>query len=142
MVAVIGGETHRFAPLVELYRKAGKAAGHPPEKLKVGLHSLGHIAETTEKAIDEFYPGYAANMTRLGKERGWPPVTRPRFDAQAGPLGALIVGGPKDVAEKIIRHSKALAAFRGLHSRWTVPGSRTNNSKTRSPSLARKSPPW
>src|ERR1700681_3684907 len=55
MVAVIGGETHRFAPLVELYRKAGKAAGHPPEKLKVGLHSLGHIAETTEKAIDEFY---------------------------------------------------------------------------------------
>jgi alkanesulfonate monooxygenase SsuD/methylene tetrahydromethanopterin reductase-like flavin-dependent oxidoreductase (luciferase family) len=111
MVAVIGGETHRFAPLVDLYRKAGKAAGHPPEKLKVGLHSLGHIAETTEKAIDEFYPGYAANMTRLGKERGWPPVTRPRFDAQAGPLGALIVGGPKDVAEKILRHSKALGGI-------------------------------
>jgi probable LLM family oxidoreductase len=111
MVAVIGGETHRFAPLVELYREAGKAAGHPPEKLKVGLHSLGHIAETTEKAIDEFYPGYAANMTRLGKERGWPPVTRPRFDAQVGPLGALIVGGPTAVAEKIIRHSEALGGI-------------------------------
>jgi probable LLM family oxidoreductase len=111
MVAVIGGETHRFAPLVELYRKAGQQAGFGPDRLKVGLHSLGHIAATTEQAINEFYPGYAANFTKLGKERGWPPVTRAGFDAQAGPLGALIVGGPEDAADKILRHSKALGGI-------------------------------
>ena len=108
MVAVIGGETHRFLPLIDLYRQAGKEAGHPPEQLKVGLHSLGYVAETTQQAMDDFYPGYAETFTRIGKERGWPPVTRAHFEAQVGPLGALIVGGPKDVAEKILRHSEAL----------------------------------
>ena len=108
MVAVIGGETHRFRPLIDLYRQAGKEAGHPPEQLKVGLHSLGYVAETTPQAMDEFYPGYAETFTRIGKERGWPPVTRAHFEAQVGPLGALIVGGPEDVAEKILRHSEAL----------------------------------
>ena len=108
MVAVIGGETHRFRPLIDLYRTAGKEAGHPPEQLKVGLHSLGYVAETTQQAMDDFYPGYAETFTRIGKERGWPPVTRAHFEAQVGPLGALIVGGPEDVAEKILRHSKAL----------------------------------
>ncbi|RWY47364.1 LLM class flavin-dependent oxidoreductase [Mucilaginibacter gilvus] len=111
MVAIIGGETHRFAPLVDLYRRAGKAAGHAPEKMIVGLHSLGYVAETTEQAIEDFYPGYAANFTKLGKERGWPPVTRPQFDAQAGPLGALIVGSPEDVAKKIRLHSEALGGI-------------------------------
>jgi probable LLM family oxidoreductase len=111
MVAIIGGETHRFAPLVELYRKAGNAAGHDPEKLKVGLHSLGYVAASTQQAIDEFYPGYADNFTKLGKERGWPPVTRPQFDAQAGPTGALIVGSPEEVAEKVKRHSEALGGI-------------------------------
>ena len=108
MVAVIGGETHRFRPLIDLYRQAGKEAGHPPEQLKVGLHSLGYVAETTQQAMDDFYPGYAETFTRIGKERGWPPVTRAHFEAQVGLLGALIVGGPEDVAEKILRHSKAL----------------------------------
>jgi probable LLM family oxidoreductase len=111
MVAIIGGETHQFAPLVELYRKAGKAAGHDPEKLMVGLHSLGYVAASTEQAIDEFYPGYADNFTKLGKERGWPPVTRSQFDAQAGPTGALIVGSPQEVADKIKRHSEALGGI-------------------------------
>ena len=111
MVAVIGGETHRFAPLVEMYRKAGKAAGHAPESLKVGLHSLGYVAASTEQAIEEFYPGYADNFTKLGRERGWPPVTRQHFDAQAGPSGALIVGSARDVAEKIKRHSEALGGI-------------------------------
>lgn len=111
MVAVIGGETHRFRSLVDLYRQAGEKAGHAPAQLKVGLHSLGYIADTTDEAIADFYPGYAKTFTQIGKERGWPPVTRVHFDAQAGPRGALIVGGPEDVAEKIQRHSEALGGI-------------------------------
>ena len=111
MVAIIGGETHRFRPLIDLYRAAGKEAGHKPEQLKVGLHSLGYVSDTTTKAIDDYYPGYAETFTRIGRERGWPPVTRNRFDAQNGPLGALLVGGPEEVAEKIIRHSEALGGI-------------------------------
>ncbi len=111
MVAVIGGETHRFRPLVDLYRQAGERAGHDPEKLKVGLHSLGYVAASTEQAVEEFFPGYAEAFTAIGKERGWPPVTRGQFNAQAGPKGALIVGGPEDVAEKILRHSEALGGI-------------------------------
>lgn len=111
MVAIIGGETHRFRPLVDLYREAGKRAGHAPEKLKVGLHSLGYVSDTTEEAIADFYPGYAETFTRIGKERGWPPVTRAHFNAQNGPTGALVVGSPEEVAEKILRHSKALGGI-------------------------------
>ena len=111
MVAVIGGETHHFRPLVDLYRQAGEKAGHSPEQLKVGLHSLGYIANTTEEAIEGFYPGYAEGMTKIGKERGWPPMTRGRFEAQMGPSGALLVGSPEDVAEKILRHSKSLGGI-------------------------------
>jgi probable LLM family oxidoreductase len=111
MMAVIGGETHRFRPLIDLYRQAGKEAGHPPEQLKVGLHSLGYVAATTDQAANEYYPGYAATFTRIGKERGWPPVTRAGFDAQRGPTGAYLVGSAEEVAEKIIRHSKALGGI-------------------------------
>lgn len=111
MVAVIGGETHRFRPLVDLYREAGKIAGHSPEQLKVGLHSLGYVANTTEEAINDFYQGYAETFTRIGKERGWPPITRAHFDAQRGPKGALLIGGPEEIAEKIVRHSNALGGI-------------------------------
>lgn len=114
MVAVIGGETHRFRPLVDLYREAGRRAGHPSSVLKVGLHSLGYVASTQEEAINGFYPGYAASMTRIGLERGWPPMTRGRFEAQMGPGGALLVGSVEDVAEKIIRHSEALGGISRL----------------------------
>lgn len=114
MVAVIGGETHRFRPLVDLYRRAGEVAGFKPEQLQVGLHSLGYVADTTEQAIEEFYPGYAESMSNIGKERGWPPMTRSRFEAQAGDLGALLVGGPEDIAAKILRHSKALGGITRL----------------------------
>lgn len=111
MVAIIGGETHRFRPLIDLYREAGRRAGHAPEDLKVGLHSLGYIANTTKEAVEEFYPGYAETFTRIGKERGWPPVTKSQFDAQNGPRGALLVGSPEEVAEKILRHSEALGGI-------------------------------
>lgn len=111
MVAIIGGETRRFRPLVDLYREAGVRAGHSPDQLKVGVHSLGYVASTTREAADDFFPGYARAFTDIGKERGWPPVTRAGFDAQRGPQGALLIGNPDEVAEKIIRHSEALGGI-------------------------------
>src|SRR5258708_774747 len=111
MVAIIGGEPARFRPLVDLYREAGRRAGFAPEQLKVGVHALGYVAETTEEAADDFFPGYARAMTDIGKERGWRPTTRAAFDAQRGPMGALLVGNPEEVAEKVIRHSEALGGI-------------------------------
>ena len=111
MVAIIGGETRRFRPLVDLYREAGRRAGHSPERLKIGMHSLGYVAATTQEAADDFFPGYARAVTDVGKERGWPPVTRAGFDAQRGPQGALLIGNADEVAGKIIRHSEALGGI-------------------------------
>ena len=111
MVAIIGGETHSFRPLVDLYREAGRRASHSPGQLKVGVHSIGYVAETTKEAADDFFPGYAHTMSEIGKERGWPRMTRASFEAQLGPQGALLVGGPDEVAEKIVRHSKALGGI-------------------------------
>jgi probable LLM family oxidoreductase len=111
MVAIIGGETRHFRPLIDLYREAGRQAGHSPAQLKVGIHSIGYVAETTQQAADDFFPGYARSFTRIGKERGWRPVTRAGFDAQRGPQGALLIGEPNEVVEKIIRHSKALGGI-------------------------------
>ncbi|MDR3667334.1 MAG: LLM class flavin-dependent oxidoreductase [Ignavibacteriaceae bacterium] len=111
MVAIIGGETHRFRPLVDLYWQAGKKAGFKREQLKVGMHSLGYVAKTTNEALDDFYPGYAEAMTKIGKERGWPPMTRSHFESQLGPKGALLVGNPEEIAEKILRHSDALGGI-------------------------------
>ncbi len=112
MVAIIGGETHRFGPLVDLYRRAGLQAGHKPEQLKVGMHAFGYVAETTHQAMDEMFEGYKVAMSgTIAKERGMPPVTRRSFDAQAGPLGAFLVGSPEEVAEKIKRHSDALGGL-------------------------------
>lgn len=111
MVAIIGGDTHRFRPLVDLYREAGRKAGHAPEKLKVGLHSLGYVAEDLETAVEEYFPGYAEMFTRIGKERGWPPVTKAHFNSQIGPLGSMLVGSPTEVAAKILRHSESLGGI-------------------------------
>ena len=111
MVAIIGGETERFRPLVDLYREAGCKAGFSATQLKVGLHSPGYVAASTEQAIAAYYPGYAELWTKMGKERGWPPVTRSKFDQQIGPRGVLVVGGPEQVAEKLLRHSKVLGGI-------------------------------
>ena len=108
MVAIIGGDTERFRPLVDLYRAAGREAGFAPEELKVGIHSLGYVADSTEQAAEEYYPGYFEIFTKFGRERGWPPVTRAAFDAQRAAKGAYLIGSPEVVAEKIIRHSEAL----------------------------------
>lgn len=111
MVAIIGGETHRFRPLVDLYRQAGAEAGYSPEQLSVGLHSFGYVANTREEAIANFYPGYAKMMTKIGKERGWSPMNRAHFNAQIGELGAIVIGSSEEVAEKILRHSEALGGI-------------------------------
>jgi probable LLM family oxidoreductase len=111
MVAIIGGETHRFGPLIDLYREAGRRAGHSPHQLKVGVHSLGYVAESTQEAVDDFFPGYARTMTEIGRERGWPKMSRASFDSQRDERGALLVGDPDEVVEKLIRHSNALGGI-------------------------------
>jgi probable LLM family oxidoreductase len=111
MVAIIGGEPRRFRPLVDLYRQTGERNGYSPEQLKVGVHALGYVAETTQEAADTFFPGYARAFTDVGKERGWPPVTRAGFDAQRGPKGALIIGSPDEVVEKIHHYNEILGGI-------------------------------
>jgi probable LLM family oxidoreductase len=111
MVAIIGGETHRFRPLVDLYREAGRQAGHTPAQLKVGVHALGYVAETSDQAAEDFFPGYARTFTAIGRERGWPPVTRAHFEALRRPPGALLLGEPELVAAKILAHSEALGGI-------------------------------
>jgi probable LLM family oxidoreductase len=108
MVAIIGGEPHRFRPLIDLYREAGLRGGHKPEQLKVGLHMIGFVADTTKEAADVFFPGYAHTFTEIGKERGWPPTTRAQFDALRGPKGALLIGDVDTVAKKILYVNEAL----------------------------------
>ena len=115
MVAIIGGEPHRFRPLIDLYREAGRRAGHAAESLKVGLHMLGYVAKTSQEAADVFFPGYAHAFTQIGKERGWPPVTRRQFDALLGPTGALMVGDAAMVAEKIAAVNEALGGVSRLN---------------------------
>jgi probable LLM family oxidoreductase len=111
MIAIIGGDTPRFRPLVDIYRETGRRAGYQPEQLKVGVHALGYVANTTREAVDDFYPGYARYFTAGGNERGWPPVTRAQFDALRRPQGALLVGSPEEIALKIIGHSEALGGI-------------------------------
>ena len=120
MVAIIGGEPHRFRPLIDLYRAAGKQAGHKPEDLKVGIHALGHVADTDEQAANDFFPGYAAAFTKIGKERGWPPVTRQQFEALRRPKGALMVGEPEYVAEKLLQMSDDLGGVAEVHMQMSV----------------------
>ena len=116
MVAIIGGEPHRFRMLVELYRDAGKKAGHAPEKLKVGIHTLGFLSDTTQQAADELYPAYSKMFSKIGRERGWPPTNRAAFDATRSAKGALMVGDAETVAEKILSVDEALGGL----SRFTI----------------------
>jgi len=116
-IGIIGGQPERFAPLASLYREAGSRAGHDPASLKVGINTHAYIADTSQQAADEFFPAYAQVMTKLGRERGWPPTTRPHFEAMREPRGALAVGSPQEVIDKILfqyelfRHDRHLAQF-------------------------------
>jgi len=108
MVAIIGGTFERFRPLVDLYRDAGRQAGHSPEKLVVGVHAMGFVEQTDLAARDAFFPGWAHLVGTVGRERGWPPPTRRQFDELAGPGGAFLVGDPASVADKMLRASEEL----------------------------------
>jgi probable LLM family oxidoreductase len=101
-LAIIGGAPERFAPLVELYREAATHAHHDPSRLPVSINSHAYVADTSQQAHDEFFPQYAAVMTRIGRERGWGAMTRQQFEALCGPRGALLVGSPTEVIEKIL----------------------------------------
>src|SRR4030081_3340331 len=114
MVAIIGGDPRRFRPLADLYREAGRRAGHPSEQLRVGVHALGYVAPSMKQAVDEFVPGYIEGLTKAGRERGWGPVTRAHFDAEAGPHGALIVGGPDEAIDKIRHYDEVLGGITRL----------------------------
>ena len=120
MIAIIGGEPHRFRPLVDLYREAGRRAGHNPESLKVGIHALGYPADTDQQASDDFYPGYAEAFTKIGRERGWPPVTRQQFEALRRPKGALLVGDPETVAQKILEMNEDLGGIARMDFQMSV----------------------
>lgn len=108
MVAIIGGEPRQFAPLVELYREAGRRAGHPPEQLQVGLHVFGYVGDSDEAARDLFYPGWSEMFTQIAAERGGSRPSRAGFDATCGPTGAYFIGAPDTVSRKVDAVSEAL----------------------------------
>lgn len=120
MVAIIGGEPHRFRPLIDRYREAFLRAGHPAAQMKVGVHALGYVADSAKQAADDFYPGYAKSFTEIGRERGWPPVQRAHFDALLGPTGALLIGDPEQVAEKLLRVSDSLGGISRLSFQMSI----------------------
>jgi probable LLM family oxidoreductase len=121
MVAIIGGQPRQFAPLVDLYRRAGAEAGHPPETLQVGLHVFGFVADSTQAAADTIYPGWHEMFTKVSRERGFARPTRAQFDATSGPDGAFFTGDPDTVAEKLVRISGQLGGVDRVSIQMTNP---------------------
>ena len=121
MVAIIGGEPRRFAPLVDLYRRAGAHAGHPPEALQVGLHVFGFVGESRQAAADTIYPGWHEMFQRVSRERGFAPPSRAQFDATSGPTGAFFMGDPETVATKLVRVSEQLGGVDRVSLQMTNP---------------------
>lgn len=115
MLAIIGGTPDRFAPYVKYYRDVSKELGHDSSNLQVGINSHTYIADTSQRAADEFYPAYADVMTRIGGERGWQPMQRAHYEMMREPKGALLVGSPQQVIDKILyeyelfKHTRFLA---------------------------------
>ncbi len=101
-LAIIGGQPRRFVPLIDLYREAGRRAGHDPATLRVSINSHGLIGEDSKQAAEDAFGAYSYVMAKIGRERGWPPPTREQFEAERGPLGANLVGTPEEVAAKIV----------------------------------------
>jgi alkanesulfonate monooxygenase SsuD/methylene tetrahydromethanopterin reductase-like flavin-dependent oxidoreductase (luciferase family) len=101
-LAIIGGEPERFAPLARLYRDAGARGGHDAQSLALGVNGHGFLADTSQAAIDAFYAPYVETMSRIGRERGWPGMTRAQFDQGRSPSGHLTVGTPDEAIAKII----------------------------------------
>jgi probable LLM family oxidoreductase len=126
-LAIIGGMPERFLPYVELFRQAARQAGHDSEKLPVGINTHGYVADTSQAAADEFFPSYAAQMTHIGRERGWPPTTRTQFDAGLNLRAHLAIGSPEQVIEKILYQHEKLGHQRYLMqmSVGTMPHAQT-----------------
>ncbi|MEO8483162.1 MAG: LLM class flavin-dependent oxidoreductase [Acidobacteriota bacterium] len=121
ILAIIGGSPRRFTQFVDVYKTALEGFGKP--LLPIGVHSPGHVAETDAQAREDIWPHYAAMMTRIGRERGWPPMARDHFEREVGPEGSLYVGSPETVARKIVTTAKLLGLSRfGLkYSAGTMP---------------------
>jgi probable LLM family oxidoreductase len=122
-LAIIGGQPERFAPLVDLYRRAASEAGHDAAALPVGINSHTYVAETSQQAVADYLPAYSAMMNRIGRERGWSPMTREQFDALRSPRGALAVGSPQEVVEKVLFQHEVFGhqRFLGQISVGTLP---------------------
>jgi probable LLM family oxidoreductase len=101
-LAIIGGAPERFVPMVELYRESLERGGHDPGKVPLSINSHGFIGDDSRQAADDAFAPYAVTMGRIGRERGWPPPTRARFEAERSPRGALLVGDPQEVIDKIL----------------------------------------
>ena len=121
MVAIIGGEPRRFAPLVDLYRRAGAEAGYTPDQLPVGLHVFGYVGESRDQASDTIYPGWHQMFTNVSRERGFPPPTRAQFDATSGPDGAFFMGSPDDIVAKLGRVADQLGGVQRVSIQMTNP---------------------
>ena len=101
-IAIIGGAPERFVPFADLYRESARRAGHDPSQLQLSINSHGLIADNSQDAADVAWPAYADTMGRIGRERGWPPPTRRQFDAERSPRGAMLLGSPQEVIDKIL----------------------------------------
>ena len=121
MVAIIGGSPRQFAPLIDLYRRAGREAGHDPATLKVGLHLFGFLGEDVAQATNAFYPGWEEMFSTIGRERGGMPPTRRQFDATRGPDGAYVIGDPDQVAAKLATISEQLGGVDRINLQMTNP---------------------
>jgi probable LLM family oxidoreductase len=114
VLAIIGGQPGQFRPLLDLYRETWLRAGHAEEDISIGIHNIGFLADTTQQALDTFWPAYRDTFGKLGRERGWPAPTRSQFDAQCSHLGALLVGDPQTIADKIIKLNETLGGISRL----------------------------
>jgi alkanesulfonate monooxygenase SsuD/methylene tetrahydromethanopterin reductase-like flavin-dependent oxidoreductase (luciferase family) len=101
-LAIIGGNPAPFAPLIQLYRDTAINAGHSKKMLRLGINSHTYLADTSQKAADEFYPSYAETMTRIGQERGWQGMNREQYELMRAEHGSLLVGSPQQVIDKIL----------------------------------------
>jgi probable LLM family oxidoreductase len=125
-LAIIGGSPQHFVPLIATYREAYLRAGHDPGNLQLSINSHGHLARDSNEAAVEYWPGHAASMTKIGAERGWPPPTRAQYDMLRGPRGALLVGTPQEVAEKILfeydlfQQTRYLIYFSGMAHKFVM----------------------
>lgn len=120
-LAIIGGDPTRFAVLADLYRRSLVEGGHDPEDVPLAVHGIGYVADGTTEAVEEIYPAFSATMNRIGRERGWAPLTREQYDWMASPEGSLVVGDPQAVAAKIIRWQEILGISRFMLHNASIP---------------------